>query len=61
MSAFIKALDSSKRIIVVNIQKFLDLKEAIDVSGTKLKQMRMENHTAYSYRVPTNSIEKRQT
>ena len=38
---FIKALDSQKRIIVVNIQKFLDLKEAIDESGTKLKKMRV--------------------
>lgn len=38
---FIKALDSQRRIIVVNIQKFLDLKEAIDASGTKLKKMRV--------------------
>lgn len=38
---FIKALDSQKRIIVVNIQKFLDLKDAIDESGTKLKKMRV--------------------
>ncbi len=38
---FIKALDSQRRIIVVNIQKFLDLKEAIDASGTKLRRMRV--------------------
>lgn len=37
----IKALDSQRRIIVVNIQKFLDLKAAIDASGTKLKHMRV--------------------
>ena len=38
---FIAALNSNKRIIVVNIQKFLDLQSAIDESGTKLKQMRV--------------------
>lgn len=38
---FIKALDSNKRIIVVNIQKFLDLQNAINESGTKLQQMRV--------------------
>ena len=38
---FIEALDSPKRIIVVNIQKFLDLQEAINESGTKLRTMRV--------------------
>ena len=38
---FIDALDSPTRIIVVNIQKFLDLQEAIDASGTKLGKMRV--------------------
>lgn len=38
---FIEALDSPKRIIVVNIQKFLDLQEAISESGRKLKTMRV--------------------
>ena len=38
---FISALDSQKRIIVVNIQKFLDLQTAIAESDTKLKQMRV--------------------
>ena len=38
---FIDALDSNRRIIVVNIQKFLDLQQAIDESGTKLKSMRV--------------------
>lgn len=38
---FIEALDSPRRIIVVNIQKFMDLQQAIDESGTKLKTMRV--------------------
>ena len=38
---FIDALDSTTRIIVVNIQKFLDLQEAIDESGTRLQTMRV--------------------
>jgi len=38
---FIKALDSQKRIIVVNIQKFLDLQMAIAETDTKLKKMRV--------------------
>lgn len=39
---FIKALDDKHhRIIVVNIQKFLDLQQAIDASGRKLKSMRV--------------------
>ena len=38
---FINALDSPKRIIVVNIQKFMDLQEAITESGKKLKTMRV--------------------
>lgn len=38
---FIEALDSPRRIIVVNIQKFMDLQEAIDESGKKLKTMRV--------------------
>ena len=40
-ATFIEALESPKRIIVVNIQKFLDLQKAIDDSGTKLKNMRV--------------------
>lgn len=39
---FISALeDKHHRIIVVNIQKFLDLQQAIDASGKKLKSMRV--------------------
>ena len=38
---FIEALDDQRRIIVVNIQKFLDLQEAIDEAGKKLKNMRV--------------------
>lgn len=38
---FIEALDSPRRIIVVNIQKFLDLQDAINESGRKLKTMRV--------------------
>lgn len=38
---FIDALDDQRRIIVVNIQKFLDLQEAIDEAGKKLKNMRV--------------------
>lgn len=38
---FIKALDDQRRIIVVNIQKFLDLQRAIDKAGKKLKNMRV--------------------
>lgn len=38
---FVEALDSPRRIIVVNIQKFLDLQQAIDESGKKLKTMRV--------------------
>ncbi len=38
---FIKALDDQQRIIVVNIQKFLDLQQAIDDAGKKLKNMRV--------------------
>lgn len=38
---FIDALDSPKRIIVVNIQKFLDLQDAINESGRKLQNMRV--------------------
>ena len=40
-NTFIKALDSPRRIIVVNIQKFLDLQDALSASGQKLKQMRV--------------------
>lgn len=40
-NTFIDALDSPKRIIVVNIQKFLDLQEAISESGRKLNTMRV--------------------
>ena len=40
-TTFINALDSPKRIIVVNIQKFMDLQEAITESGKKLKTMRV--------------------
>lgn len=38
---FIKALGEQQRIIVVNIQKFLDLQDAISASGTKLRKMRV--------------------
>ena len=38
---FIKALDGKLRIIVVNIQKFLDLQDALSAAGKKLKQMRV--------------------
>lgn len=38
---FVKALDDQRRIIVVNIQKFLDLQQAIDDAGKKLKNMRV--------------------
>ena len=38
---FIDALDDQRRIIVVNIQKFLDLQAAIDEAGKKLKNMRV--------------------
>lgn len=38
---FVDALDDQRRIIVVNIQKFLDLQKAIDGAGKKLKNMRV--------------------
>lgn len=38
---FIEALDDQRRIIVVNIQKFLDLQSALDEGGKKLKNMRV--------------------
>lgn len=38
---FVNALDDQRRIIVVNIQKFLDLQQAIDDAGKKLKNMRV--------------------
>ena len=38
---FIAALTDNRRIIVVNIQKFLDLQNAIQKSGKTLKQMRV--------------------
>lgn len=38
---FVDALDDQRRIIVVNIQKFLDLQQAIDGAGKKLKNMRV--------------------
>jgi type I restriction enzyme R subunit len=38
---FINALDSKLRIIVVNIQKFLDLQDALSAAGKKLKKMRV--------------------
>lgn len=38
---FIMALDSKIRMIVVNIQKFLDLQDALSAAGKKLKQMRV--------------------
>lgn len=40
-STFVNALDDQRRIIVVNIQKFLDLQHAIDAAGKKLKNMRV--------------------
>ncbi len=40
-NTFINALDSKTRIIVVNIQKFLDLQDAISAAGRKLKKMRV--------------------
>ncbi len=38
---FIKALTDKRRIIVVNIQKFLDLQDALKRAGKELKQMRV--------------------
>lgn len=38
---FINALDGKLRIIVVNIQKFLDLQDALSAAGKKLKKMRV--------------------
>ncbi len=38
---FISALDGKLRIIVVNIQKFLDLQEALSAAGKKLDKMRV--------------------
>lgn len=38
---FVDALDDQRRIIVVNIQKFIDLQQAIDDAGKKLKNMRV--------------------
>lgn len=38
---FIRALTDKRRIIVVNIQKFLDLQDALARSGKELKQMRV--------------------
>ena len=38
---FIEALDGKLRIIVVNIQKFLDLQDALSAAGKKLKKMRV--------------------
>lgn len=38
---FIKALTDKRRIIVVNIQKFLDLQDALERAGKELKQMRV--------------------
>ena len=38
---FIKALADNRRIIVINIQKFLDLQQAIRESNTNLKNMRV--------------------
>lgn len=38
---FIDALSDKRRIIVVNIQKFLDLQHAINEAGAKLKKMRV--------------------
>lgn len=38
---FVKALTDNKRIIVVNVQKFMELQNAINRSGKTLKQMRV--------------------
>ena len=38
---FIKALSDNRRIIVVNIQKFMDLQQALAESNAKLKNMRV--------------------
>ena len=38
---FVRALDEQERIIVVNIQKFLDMQAAINKSGRKLQRMRV--------------------
>lgn len=38
---FIDALTDTRRIIVVNIQKFLDLQKAIDKAGRRLRKMRV--------------------
>lgn len=38
---FIEALDDQRRIIVVNIQKFLDLQAALDEANKKLDKMRV--------------------
>lgn len=38
---FVNALDDNKPIIVVNIQKFLDLQNALSAAGKKLKKMRV--------------------
>lgn len=38
---FINALDGKLRIIVVNIQKFLDLQDALSAAGKKLRKMRV--------------------
>ena len=38
---FINALSDKRRIIVVNIQKFLDLQHAINEAGAKLKKIRV--------------------
>ena len=38
---FIKALDCKLRIIVVNIQKFLNLQDALSAAGKKLRKMRV--------------------
>ncbi len=38
---FINALNNSKRIIVINIQKFLDMQKALSEAKTKLKNMRV--------------------
>ena len=38
---FMNALDGKLRIIVVNIQKFLDLQDALSAAGKKLKKMRV--------------------
>lgn len=39
--SFIKALEGKLRIIVVNIQKFLDLQDALSAAGKKLRKMRV--------------------